>query len=257
MRAAGPQCGTAAEFNRNPNGTRLMGAILAMVSAVTVAILLGLMALTIIVAKFVALLLFAVAPLAVTVLSLPGQGRKLAWSWGAALVQVVLAVVGMSFLLSLLLLTLVGLTSVTNDRPLVERFLLMNLVVFVLFFARRNLLSSGQRLAGRLGEYMSATRGSGTTWAAAGAASHGQGLDLLRVDRTALWTVAAPTSLVGNHLARRVQERRVAKRGFRNLQRIAYWKRSENAWHARWRDRQLPVRQRPVQRTPTRHQPLP
>jgi hypothetical protein len=144
-------------------------------------------------------------------------------------------VIGMSFLLSLLLLTLVGLTKSTEGVPLIERFLLMNLVVLVVFAARRNLLAGGQRLAGRLGEYLSATRGSGTTWAAAGAASAGQGLNLLRIDRAALIATGAPTSIAGRHLARRVQERRVARRAYRNLQNISYWKRTHNYRNEAWR----------------------
>jgi hypothetical protein len=257
MRAAGPECGRLAEFNRNPNGTRLMGAILTMVSSLLVAVLLGLIALTIIVGKFVALLLFAVAPLAVIVVSLPGQGRKVAWAWGSAVVQVVLAVVGMSFLLSLLLMTLVELTTITEGVPLIERFLLMNLVVLVLFAARRNLLAAGQRLAGRLGEYLSATRGSGTSWAAAGAASAGQGLNLLRVDRTALIAVGAPASVAGRHLARRVQERRVARRSYRNLQNISYWKRAENYRNEGWRSAREARNRGTGERPPMRRMPLP
>jgi hypothetical protein len=256
MRRAGHgECAGLAEFNRNPSGTRLMGAILMMISAVLVAILLGLMALTIVIGKFVALLLFAVAPLAAVVTILPGAGRKMAWSWVSALVQVLLAVIGMSFLLSLLLLTLLSVSSLTENVSLIERFLLMNLVVVIVFAARRQMLHAGQRLAGRFAEYMSATRGNGTTWAQAASSAHGTGMNLLAVDRavrlTVGRTVGAPVSAAGSHVARRLQERRIARRGYRNLVRVSRFKRAENARNAAW------IRRHSGQPVPVNRQPLP
>jgi len=251
MRNAGDVCKGLADFNAKPSGTRLMGAILMMVSAIVVGVLLTLIALTIVVGKFVALLLFAVAPLAAMVCILPGWGRKLAWSWVSTLTQMVLGVIGMSFLLSLLLMALMALAKLTGGVTLIERFLLMNLIVLIVWAARRSMLASGQRLAGRLSEFMAAPRGSGMNWSSAAIASHGSGVNLLNVDRTALWTVATPTAAVYQSALTRFREQRMSDRGYRNLQRLSYWKRRQNYPIIR---RQ---RGRPAHTLPFRDQTLP
>jgi hypothetical protein len=251
MRNAGSTCAPLADFNKDPSGTRLMGAILMMVSTIIIGVLLTLIALTIVVGKFIALLCFAVAPMAAMVCILPGWGRKLAWTWVSTLGQVILAVIGMSFLLSLLLLALMALAQLTAGVTLIERFLLMNLIVLIVWSARRSMLASGQRLAGRMAEFMSAPRGTGMTWNAAAVASHGTGVNLLNVDRTALWAVGAPAATVYNSALLRYREQRMSDRGYRNLQRLAYWKRRQNYPIVR---RQ---RGRPPHTQPFRNQTLP
>jgi hypothetical protein len=241
--AGNGQCTAMADFNRNPTGTRLLGALLVMISSITIAILMTCIGLTIVLAKLVALLLFAVAPFAALATIPPGPGRRLAWSWATTLLQVVLAVIGMSFVLSLLLLTLKTLIGHADDVPLIEMFVLMNLVVFVMFAARRSLLASGQNFAKQLSEYASAHRGSGMTWASAGqAASSRRGLDLLSADRPIGYGIAygvgATATTVGRSVVLRFQERRVARRAYRNLQNISRWKRRLNR-RARYRNRPL------------------
>lgn len=250
----GDKCADLVEFNRNPSGIRFLGALLVLVSGALVAVLLGLVGLTIVVGKFVALLLFAVAPFAALVTILPGGGRRLAWSWMTTLVQVVIAVIGVSFLLSLLLLTLRALIGLTGDIPLIERFLLMNLVVVVVFGARRSLLASGQRFATHLREYLSATRGSGATWAGTAASASG-GLDLLNADR---WAGAAAGGPLVAAYQRNLAIRRAkytARLGYKNLQAISRWKRTENARNRRLLDVRRHAPDDPW--VPIRRQPLP
>jgi hypothetical protein len=263
MAAAGAPCRDLVEFNRNPDGTRLLGAILVMLSSLTVAVMLIVMGLTVVVAKIIAMLLFAIVPFMLLVAVLPGHGRRWLWSGAATYLQVNVADIGIAWLLSLMLLTLNELIKLTDQVDLIERFTLMNLIVLIVFAARRSLLHSGQRFAARLSEYLSSPRGGSTTWASA-AASAGPGLDLMNVDRTAFYAgfygVGGPVGLAGRSVILRAQERRVARRSYRNLQRVAEWKRARNAPNERWRARHpgRNVRSRlPFRRMPTRRMPLP
>jgi hypothetical protein len=232
MREAGDDCEQFATFNASSNGTRLLGAVLTMVAGFVLAVLLTLVSLTVVVAKLVAVLVFALAPFAALTAILPGYGRRLAWSWVTALIQVVIAVVGMGFLLSFLLLITGGVLESTADVDLVERFAVLNIMVFVVYFARKRLLANSQSLAGRLGDYWAATRGSGTPWTGAGP---GAGVDLLGADRvvtppakvaaTAAGVAAIlPVALTGRTIATRWRERRVIRRQYRNLRRVSNWK---------------------------------
>jgi hypothetical protein len=263
-RAGNGQCAELADFNAEPSGTRLLGALLVMASSILVAVLLILLGLTIVVGKLLALLLFAVAPLAALVTILPGAGRRLAWSWLTSLMQAVIAVVAMSFLLSLLMLAVDGLLTRTSEVHMIETFFTLNLLVLIVMSTRRSVLRSAQRFAGRLGEYLSTTRGSGGSWASAAAAAGGnRGLDLLHVDRAvwgagvaagwagraaAGWTARAAIRPVTRTIGTRWQERRMAGRSYRNLQRVSEWKRSQNyrnaqrrpAWNERHPDRPYP-----------------
>jgi hypothetical protein len=220
------ECDHTVTFNEEPNGERLLGAVLVMFASLVLAVLLALVALTVVVAKLLAVLIFVLAPFAALVAILPGYGRRLAWAWVTALIQVVIAVVGMSFLLASLLLATDGLLESTDGVNLIERFFILNLMVFVVFFARKRLLASSQSFAGRLGDYWSATRGSGAAWAGGGA-----GLDLEAGDRTAkVGAITAgvvaiiPVALVGRSFATRWRERRVIRRQLRNMKRLSKWK---------------------------------
>jgi TrbL/VirB6 plasmid conjugal transfer protein len=228
MAAAGQECQEMADFNRDPNGTRMLGALLVMVSAFIVAGLLIVVGLTIVVAKLIGLLLFAVLPFVVIFVTLPSQGRRFVWSWATTVMQVVLAAIGMSFLMSLLLLSLNQLTKMTTEVDLIERFALMDILVLIVWSARRSLLHSGQMFAARLSEYLSATRGTGVTWREAAAGSIGRGTDLLNVDRTVGIAVGRPLTAATSSVLLRMHERRAQRRGYRNLTRVAKWKRNVN-----------------------------
>jgi TrbL/VirB6 plasmid conjugal transfer protein len=253
----GSGCQALVDYNRNPSGTRFVGAVLVLLSSVLVAVLLGLVGLTIVVAKFVALLLFAMVPFVSPFMILPGGGRRLGWSWVTTLMQVVTAIVAMSFLLSLLLITLKELNEMTGDVPVVERFLLMNLVVMVVFAARRSVLSGGQRFAAHMRAYLSATRGTGATWAGTAPAS-GNGLNLLGVDRGLGMAAGATTVAAWNRHVAMSRARYASRLGYKNLQAIAKWKRRTNLGNARWVDSQI-AKQKLTQEldAPLRRQRLP
>jgi hypothetical protein len=168
MQTAG--CSEAADFNHDPNGTRLFGAVLTLVASLIMAVLITLVAVTVVAAQVVAIVLFSIAPFALLAGILPAGGRTLAWAWLGALGRVVLAVVGMSFLLSLLLLTVQAMLAGTTDASILERFALVNLVVVVMFIARKRILAGGHSLASQLAQRMSSRRVGG--------------------DRVARWTAA-------------------------------------------------------------------
>jgi hypothetical protein len=165
MQSAG--CQEQADFNHDPTGQRLFGAVLTLSAALVMVVLIAMVSLTIVVAQIIAVVLFAVAPFAALGAILPGGGRALALGWLSALIRVALVVVGMSFVLSLLLLTIQALLSAGNDSSLIERFALVNIVVLAMFAARRRILHAGASMAAGIGGRLAPSNPDG--WLAAGA----------------------------------------------------------------------------------------
>ena len=159
MAAAG--CQDQAEFNADANGTRLSGAALTALAAAVTTVLLVLVAATVVVAQVVVVVLFAVAPFALLAAVLPGAGRELAWRWVAALARAGLAVVGMSLVLSLLLLGVTGALEASGDLGLVERFAVVNTVVVAMVVARKRILAAGHGLANSFGQRLATRRAGG------------------------------------------------------------------------------------------------
>jgi hypothetical protein len=139
-----------------------------MTAALVMVVLIGLVSLTIVVAQIVAVVLFAVAPFAALGAVLTGGARKLALGWISAMIRVILVVVGMSFVLSLLLLTIEALLSAGADADLIERFALVNIVVIAMFAARRRVLHAGADLAANIGGRLSPQAAQDGNWLAAG-----------------------------------------------------------------------------------------
>lgn len=210
MHVAG--CEVQADFNHDPNGTRLFGAVLTFGAAVVMVVLVAMVALTIVVAQVVLVILFALVPFAALVAVLPGAGRELAWRWAAALVRVVLAVIGMSFVLSLLLLTVRALLETSTGVGLIERFALVNMVVLAMFVARRRIISAGHNLASSMGQRLAARRAGGdrvAPWLAAPALAGATGFALgasLGPDRSTRTSRLAGAA-GRNHLANRRMHR--------------------------------------------------
>src|SRR5581483_11047661 len=166
MSAAG--CAEEARFNHDPTADRLGGALMTALAAGVVVALLVLVAVTLLAAQVMAVLLFAVAPFARVGGLLPGGGREVLWRWIAALARTIVAVVGMSFVLSLLLLVVDGLLAASAGQSLTERFALLVLVTVGMFIVRKRVVASGAHLAERLGHRLHASRtgGRGAGWAA-------------------------------------------------------------------------------------------
>lgn len=212
MEAAG--CKTEATFNHDPTGTRLFGAVLTFVAAATMVVLLGLVAATVVVAQMVVIVLFAIAPFALLAAVLAGSGRELAWRWVAGLARAVLAVVGMSVVLSLLLLSVTAVLGASGDLGLVERFALVNMVVVAMLVARKRVLAAGHGLAGALGQRLATRRPGGertAPWlpaAAVGGASGfavGAGLGPDRSGRTTRLASAGGRNYLANRRVSRSQ----------------------------------------------------
>lgn len=205
-------CDEQADFNHDPNGSRLFGAVLTFGASIVMVVLIALIALTIVVAQVVLVILFALLPFAALAGILPGAGRELAWRWVAALLRVALAVVGMSFVLSLLLLTIRSLLEVSTDVGLVERFALVNMVVLAAFIARRRIINSGHGLAASMGQRLAARRSGGdrvAPWLAAPALAGATGFALgasVGPDRMSRGSRMAGTA-GRNHLANRRMHR--------------------------------------------------
>jgi hypothetical protein len=216
MRRAG--CDSEANFNRDVTGERMLTAFLTMLVALVVAFFLGLMAITVVISKFLVALLFAVLPFAAVGAVLPGTGRRLAWMWFGTLLQLVAAVVLMSFLLSLLLLGVDEVLRTTADVSLIERWFIVLLTVGAVYFGRKRLLASSKSLGENLADSMTRLSPGGRGWTGSS-----KGLDLTGIDRGAkntLWSAGAGAAVVGRTIGSRLRERRVARRGYRNLERM-------------------------------------
>jgi hypothetical protein len=210
MRAAG--CTEEADFNHDPSGTRMFGATLTCIAAISVVALLALMAMTLAVAQVLAIVLFALAPLALLAGILPGAGRELLWRWGMALLRAVFAVVGMSFVLAMLLMTVSAVLTGTEAIGLVERFALVNTVVIAMFVARKRILTAGHNATAQLGHRLASRRAGGlreahwmTAPALAGATGFalGAGIGPDRATRSSRLT----GTLTRNHMAERRMRR--------------------------------------------------
>lgn len=171
-------CDEQVDFNAQPTGTRLFGAVLTLTAAAVMTVLVALISLTVIVAQVLVVILFALAPFALLAGILPGGGRELAWRWVAALARAALAVLGMSFVLSLLLLSVDALLEASADVGLVERFALVTMVVVAMLVARKRVLAAGHNLAAGFGQRLATRRVGGersTPWGAAPVAAGATG----------------------------------------------------------------------------------
>jgi hypothetical protein len=127
---------------------------------------------------------------------------------------VVLAVVGMSFVLSLLLLTVTALLETTDDVGLVERFALVNVVVIAMLVARKRILAAGHTVAGGFGQRLATRRVGGertAPWLAAPSLAGATGFALAaslgpdRGSRASRATSAAGRNYLANRRVTRSQ----------------------------------------------------
>jgi hypothetical protein len=226
MREAG--CVEEADFNHDPTGARMFGAVLTSVAACTVVVLLGLMAMTLAVAQVLTIVLFGLAPLALLGGILPGAGREVLWRWLTALLRSVLAVVGMSFVLAVLLMTVTAILEGTQPMGLVERFALLNTVVVAMFVVRKRILSAGHGATAQLGQRLASHRVGGmreAAWMTAPAVAGATGFALasaLGPDRG-----SRTSRLAGTMGRNRLADRRMKRHGNRAAKRVVARERSE------------------------------
>lgn len=206
MRAAG--CTQQADFNHDPSGSRLFGAVLTFGASAVVVILFALVAMTVMVAKVFTVVLFGLLPFAALAAVLPGAGRELCWRWLAAVVRAALAVIGMSFVLALLLMSVTAMLEGSSDLGLVERFALVNVGVIAMLVARKRILAAGHGWATTFGQRLASRRAGGqreAPWLAGPAIAGATGFALgasLGPDRNGRSSRLAG-SAGRNHLAKR------------------------------------------------------
>lgn len=230
-----PECEKAAEFNADVGTERMLGGLLIMIVALVVAAFLGLAAVTVVISKFLIAVLFAVMPFAILGAILPGTGRRIAWAWLGALVQLLVTAIGMSFLVALMMLAIEEVLGLTADRDLIERWAIVLLVVGTVYFTRKSLLSGGRALGTNLANAL--TRMSP---ASAGYQGRGSiGFDMNRTDRIAYGSMrggiiggGVAAAAVGGHVMGRLAERRVARRSYRGANKL---ERSRERGHHEYR----------------------
>lgn len=136
-------CEREASFNENATAQRFFSAAVTTVSAGAIALLITIIAFTIVVAKIAAIALVIVAPFAALSAILTAGGRRLALLWLSRLLQILLVVMGMSLVLALLLQLMRAVVPFIASAGLIERFAVLNLIVVAMFLIRRSLLSAG------------------------------------------------------------------------------------------------------------------
>jgi len=239
MRRAG--CEDEANFTRDSTGERMLGAFLTMASSLVVSFLLGLMAITVVLSKFLVALLFAIMPFAALAGTLPGGARRLAWSWASALLQLVVAVTAMTFLLALLMLAVDQILGATEGLGLVERWFIVLLIVSAVFFARKKLISGSKSLGENLANSLTRLTPAG----AHSTTGNWGGFDISGIDRGTNATLkgagiagaygaigagmvaGGALGLAARTVVVRRAEARVARRSLRNLYEV---QRSYRGW---------------------------
>lgn len=151
-------CEELSDFNHNPSAQRLFGATLALVAAVIMTVLIGLVSLTVVVAQLAVAVAFIVLPFAAALAVLPGAGRGLAIGWVTMVLRAVVAMVAMSFLLAVMLMTIQALLAGSDSMPMIARFALVDVAVVVAILARKRVISAGHGLAAGFGAAASAAR---------------------------------------------------------------------------------------------------
>jgi TrbL/VirB6 plasmid conjugal transfer protein len=228
MERQGDECKAAAEYNGSAGIGRMFGALMTMIIAFIVVGFLGLAAFTVALAKFLLAVLFAVTPFVVIFAVLPGAGRRLCWAWVGAVVQIILMAVGMSFMLALMMVSVEQvMDNIPDDTDLIERWTIILLLVSTIYFARKKFLTSGQALATTLADNLTRMSPSSANYQSSGPV----GFDFDRPDRVgtraakgavygAGWGAAVLSTAAAGYVMTRMAERRSAKRGYNNLERM-------------------------------------
>ena len=169
-------CVEEAAFNGEASWDKFFATILYLVAALFMFLLLGMVALTIVLAKLGVIFLFALAPFATVLAVLPGGGRRSAWRWLSSLLSMLGLVAAMSFVLAFLVVAVDGFLTSTNEavEP-IERFLVLDALVAGAVIARKRLLAAGMAMANQLGDRLaiSTPAGSGSVGASGGGAGGG------------------------------------------------------------------------------------
>lgn len=157
MKAAG--CTREARFNKDPSGSRLLGALIVLVAAVMALALLVMVAVTFIAAQLSVVVAIAVAPVAMVLGTLPGRGRALFWRWVASIAVALAGVVMMAVLLSLTLMGISALLSATAGEALLVQLLVLDVVMVIALKKRASLLNGGRRAVSGFAQRMSGMGG--------------------------------------------------------------------------------------------------
>jgi hypothetical protein len=173
-------CNAFADNMGRPTETRFLTALITAVVCCMVAAILGTCALTVMISKMVMMFVFIILPFGLVATILPGAGRRLAWSMAGTGVQAGAAEIGMSFVLSFLLVTLDGVHRLLRQMGLFERWLVVGLLLLIVFWVRMRWLGATKSMATNITNAL--TRASPASRNHAGGE---EGINLAHTDRTA------------------------------------------------------------------------
>lgn len=240
-----PNCGKMSKFNGEMTVNRMMSAIFVTIVSVTVAVLLGMVAAGLLVVKFLAGLAFAMLPLMVVFAVMPNRARGIAWWWLGFIVQLWLGAMALGLMLAFMMWILDAIYTTTEGMPLAERWLMVLMLMAVLFFVRKQLMSGSQRIAQNITDRMTNITEGGGGGGGGGWVRPGPGA--VNMDK---WSGGRLPGIAGRYAAmtgvpmagnaamaaaggvmfgamrmagtpfRRMGENRVAKKNLRNLERM-------------------------------------
>jgi hypothetical protein len=220
-RAPNDECKDEAAFNEQASSERMIGSLVYMIVAFALLGLLGVIGGSVVLAKFLFAALFALAVFAAVAAIFPTGGRRIAWHWMSAVAQLLMAVVGLSLILSALLLSVQVVLNTTNGiESLVERWFIVLGLLTTAWFGRRRMMNATRVAAQHMSNQLTRVTSAGAYWVQPiqGAVP---GVDTTGMDTIAnnVAVGAGVTSLVvGRNVAQRMDERRVARRALRNLE---------------------------------------
>jgi hypothetical protein len=225
------KCDQIVQYNRNPTGARMLGALFTMLIALFVGVTFTLLSLTVMMAKITVAILFAVLPFVVAISAAPGSGRRPFVLLVVSIIQSGGTAVGSSALLAVVVIGDDEILQQTKTDPgvsLMERWTILFILVVFIYYARRKLSQTGQTWAGRTADTITKFAPAAAGWQGDG----GGGIDFSSVDRGAqragfyarragyYGAIAAGSGFVlaGRSVNHRLTERRIARRNLRNLE---------------------------------------
>ena len=221
-------CDKYADFNREVKAERVGGALMTMAVSLVVTATIGLMAVTLLLTKFLLAVLFTLTPFVAVIAVLPGAGRRPAWTWVAATVQTFVVAVIVSWVTTMMLLGSREMIESTADLELHERWALLLLVVVGAYTGFQRARAASQTLAGSIADSLTRLSPAAAGWSGRGPVGFDfKGADQIaaRGTRMAARTAAAPVRFAGRSATQRWQERRSARRSLGNLR---YMERQRN-----------------------------
>jgi hypothetical protein len=144
-------CSSFAKFNEDPSANRLISALLLAVGGLVLLVMIILMAFTVLISQFFAVVLLTFAWPAFAIGILPGGGRRALARWASSITAALAAVVVTAGFLSFVVWILTVVLKTTSEKknagfdvPMIQRFLLLDVAAIGLIIWRGRILDASK-----------------------------------------------------------------------------------------------------------------